>query len=652
MPLQQEVMAIAKKRGFLYPSYEIYSGIAGFYDYAPLGTAMKNNIENLFREFYLIKEGFAEISCPIITPEIVFKASGHIEKFEDIIVECKNCGEVYSGDHLLKDAFATKFVEVEQEAKRCSKCNGSVETIIEKGGVVFGKGQRWTRCVKCGTIFGNKIEFDWKTPNWIDIFISVFKIKCQNCNSVDNFNPSKPFNLMFKTEIGKGRTGYLRPETAQGIFINFSLLYRYFREKIPFGVIQIGRGYRNEISPRQGVIRLREFNMAEAEVFVNPEDKNKNLAEFKDEILWLISNDGKEEKISLNNAIKQKTIANEFLAYYIALTQKFLIDCGINKEKLRFRQHEKTEMAHYAEDCWDAEVLLSFGWIELVGIADRTCYDLQQHSLFSGKDLTASIKFDVPIEKETEKIIPKMEKLGKEFKKDAIKIKNILDNLDFGELKKGKKIETKEIGKSKDENNESEEKNVIENLNIKDEKIATAILKDNSIELEIADNKFIIAKEFYEVKKVKEKIFGKKITPHVIEPSYGIDRIFYAILEHAYAKEKRENEEITLLKLKNKIAPIKVGVFPLMAKDNLDKKALQIYEMLRKEKIPCYYDESGSIGRRYARMDEIGTPYCITVDYISLEDDCATIRDRDTTKQIRVKVGEVVGWIRGRLDLY
>lgn len=571
MPSQQEVMAIAKKRGFLYPSFEIYSGVAGFYDYAPLGTAMKNNIENLFREFYLIKEGFAEISCPTITPEIVFKASGHVEKFEDIMVECKSCGELFKAEQLLKD-YELKERTIKEFERRIKECN----------------------------------------------------LKCEKCEG--ELSKPKPFNLMFKTEIGKNRVGYLRPETAQGIFINFSLLYRYFREKIPFGVIQIGRCYRNEISPRQGVIRLREFNMAEAEIFVSPEHKNKNLAEFKDEIFWLISKDGKEEKTSLSNAVKQKIIANEFFAYYIGLTQKFLIECGINKEKLRFRQHEKTEMAHYAEDCWDAEVLLSFGWIELVGIADRSCYDLQQHSLFSGNDLIATIKFDVPIEKETEKIIPKMEKLGKEFKKDAMKIKTILDNLDFGELKKGKKIEIKE-------------KNAIE------------ILKDNSIELEIKGKKFIIAKEFYEVKKLKEKVFGKKITPHVIEPSYGIDRIFYAILEHSYAKEKRENEEITILKLKNRIAPIKVGVFPLMAKDNLDKKALQIYEMLRKEKIPCYYDESGSIGRRYARMDEIGTPYCITVDYISLEDDSATIRDRDSAEQIRVKVGKLGKWVREKLEM-
>ncbi|UCE38496.1 MAG: glycine--tRNA ligase, partial [Thermoplasmata archaeon] len=413
----------------------------------------------------------------------------------------------------------------------------------------------------------------------------------------------KPFNLMFELAIGAGlkggRKGYLRPETAQGIFTNFGLLYRYFREKMPFGVVQIGRGFRNEISPRQGVIRLRELNMAEAELFINPEDDFwPRFDELKEENLSLVPNSGETVSLTLGESIEKGIIKKQILGYFVALTQKFLIEVGLDPAKLRFRQHLSDEMAHYAADCWDAEAETSFGWVEVVGVADRTCYDLQGHIDHSKQDLRAFERFEEPVEAEVKKVIPKAEVLGPKFKSDADKIKAALEEMDGGELE----------GK-------------------------------DSVTITVDGQDFEVGKECYEIQMVKEKTSGRRYVPSVIEPSYGIDRIFYSVLEHAYFEE----EDYITLRLDPRIAPIKVGIFPLMPKEELSKKAKPIDEQLRKEGIMTYYDESGSIGRRYARMDEIGTPFCITVDYDTLKDDSVTIRDRDSKEQVRVKIGEILG---------
>lgn len=541
-----KVITLAKRRGILWPSYDIYQGVRGFYDYGPLGALLKHNIEKVWRDYYIIGEGFAEIECPNIAPEIVFKASGHLEKFQDILVECKSCGESFRADHLLAD------------------------DNMDIDGIRRAIKERDIRCLECG----------------------------------GELSEPKGFNLMFKTQIGarSDKVGYLRPETAQGMFLNFALLYRYFREKLPFGVVQIGRGFRNEISPRQGLIRVRELNMAEAEVFVNPKEKtHPRFNELKDENLTLVPQDGIERRMSASDAVEKRIINNECLAYYIALTKKFLIDVGVDEGKLRFRQHLQREMAHYAEDCWDAEALLYLGeregeWIELVGIADRTCYDLERHQRFSGEDLTAFIQYDEPKDVEKEIVEAKMNIIGKEFKKDAMKVKSALEALSPEEIR-----------------------------------------DKDSITLKIDDAQVSVSKDAWKIVKVREKVHGEKIFPHVIEPSYGIDRIFYTVLEHSYF----ERDGYTILKLSPRIAPIKVGVFPLMAKDGLDEKAKEINNILRTQGIMTYYDESGSIGRRYARMDEIGTPYCVTIDYDTLKDGTVTIRDRDTTEQERVSIEEL-----------
>jgi len=380
-------------------------------------------------------------------------------------------------------------------------------------------------------------------------------------------------------------------------------LYRYAREKLPFGVIQIGNGYRNEVSPRQGPIRMREFNMAEAEVFFDPKDKtHSEFKSVKDKELYLFDNK-KDMKISLEKAVKNKIINNQALAYYMYLTQEFLLTAGVDSKKFRFRKHADDELAHYATECWDAEMFSErFGWVECVGIADRSAYDLSSHINSSGVDMYALRKFDKPKISNVKKIVPDMGRLGPLFKKNAGKIKEILENIE-----------------------------------VKNEK---------EISIDLDGKKIKIPKNCYKIIEKKEKQIGEKFVPHVIEPSFGIDRILYCILEQNYSETKKKDEEYRILKLNPVISPILAGVFPLVSDVKLIKIAKEIDKNLRYANITTYYDEGGTIGRRYARMDEIGTPYCITVDHDTLNDNSVTIRNRDTTKQVRISIDKIVKYLK------
>ena len=302
-------MAICKRRGFIWPSFELYGGVAGMFDYGPLGCTMKNNILEVWRDIYKGREGFVEIDSETVNPAEVFKASGHVDEFSDYMTYCTQCQLPFRADHLVKN-----FCE----------------------------------------------NPDTMSPAELEGAFSEFGIKCPECGG--DLGKVEEFNLMFKTTIGPGsaRVGYLRPETAQGIFVNFQNLYRYNREKLPLGVIQTGRGYRNEISPRQGMIRMREFNMMEVELFVDPHDKGwSRFPEVEDEELVLVPNTGTDTVVkTVGQAVEEGIIANRVLAYFVCTTKQLLLRLGIDADRLRFRQHLKDEMAHYAADCWDAEVLL------------------------------------------------------------------------------------------------------------------------------------------------------------------------------------------------------------------------------------------------------------------------------------------------------
>lgn len=552
-----DVMNISKKRGFLWSSFEIYSGVAGFYDYGPLGAILKNKIMNKWREYYIVGEGFYEIESPTVMPEEALKASGHVDHFNDPMTECKDCLEVFRADHLIKEAIGK---EVE------GLTNQELTEILSREQIL---------CPRCG----GHLTHIWS------------------------------YNLMFQTMIGaKGKkTGYMRPETAQGIFIPFKRLLRFYRGKLPFGVVQLGKAYRNEISPRQGVIRLREFTQAEAEIFVNPADKNHpHFAKVEDHTLTLYpanvqESDADAIKLTAREAVDKGIVSSEILTYQLCLADRFMADLGIPEDVIRFRQHLKNEMAHYAIDCWDVEIYTDrYGWVEVIGIADRTDFDLRSHSQHSTEDLRVFLEYDEP--KTINKVVakPDMKKFGPLFKKDAPKIIEAL-----------KESDAEPIKKSFDEG--------------------------NNYNLELNGENYQLTPEIISFEEVEETVRGEKIFPHVIEPSYGIDRITYSVLLHSFTQDDERN----IFHFPPDIAPVGVNVFPLVNKDELVMTSHQIRDDLRGEGIIAEVDTSGTIGRRYARSDEIGTPFAITVDHQTLEDKTITIRERDTQKQIRLSVPEI-----------
>jgi len=555
----EKVMDLAKRRGFIWPTSECYGAVAGFIDYGPLGAMMKRRVENIWRHFYVLQEGYYEIECPTIAQEAVFIASGHVAGFADKMCQCPHCKEFLRADHVadgggVKNPSVMQNEELSLELASC-------------------------RCLACEEILG-KVE--------------VFQ-----------------FNLMFSTTIGPGsqRTGYLRPETAQGMFVDFTRLLRFYRDKLPFGAVQIGKSYRNEISPRQGMIRLREFTQAEAEIFVHPSCKNshpmfRRYADYTMPLLTYVRQEQCEPPVSMSmrEAVEKGIIANEYVAYYVALTHQLLVQTGIKPDRLRFRQHLPEERAHYATDCWDAEVFSGrFGWVETVGIADRTDYDLRAHGDASGTPMTVFIQYDEPKKVPRRRIIPNMSVLGRQYRTKAKAIFTALESATPG---------------------------------------------PSGVCVEVDGEKIQIPPDLFEIRDEIVDVRGEDIVPHVIEPSYGIDRMCYAVLEQAYDEDTADGETRIVMRLLPQIAPVQVAVLPLMARDDMDLIAGEITRTLHKSGILAEYDDSGAIGRRYRRQDEIGTPFAITVDYETRENNSVTLRERDTMKQVRIpitKLPETVG---------
>jgi glycyl-tRNA synthetase len=586
MDKYEKVFELAKRRGFLWNSFELYGGSRGFYDYGPLGSTLKRRIEQVWREFYIIQEGFMEIECPTIGIEEVFIASGHVGGFSDPLCECINCSEAFRADHL-------------------------VENVMEAAGTL--------------------------SADDLTKVIRDYEIRCPECGG--ELGDAYEFNLMFKTTIGPGtgRQGYLRPETAQGMFVDFQRLSRFYRDKLPFGAVQIGKSYRNEIAPRQGVIRLREFTQAECEIFVDPRNKkHPNFERFADKELVLYSQEaqkmGKSFRMTVRDAVKAGVIAHEILGYNLALTHEFLTKIGISPAKLRFRQHLKDEMAHYAIDCWDAEIETDrFGWVEMVGIADRTDYDLKAHARVSKTELYVYVEYDEPRMITRFAVKPNMGKLGPIFKGKAKAVAETLKQLSKEEL-------------SKDE-----------------------------VKITVDGEEMTVSPEMVSFAEETVKVSGENVVPHVIEPSYGIDRIFYGVMEHAFDEEsvaqkasesglkkmeeignepkaaaaesesgvEEEDESRLIMHLSSAVAPVQVAVLPLLTRKELADPAKEIVRKLWEKMLLVNYDDSGTIGRRYRRNDEIGTPYSITVDYDTLEDWTVTIRDRDSMRQVRAPIKDI-----------
>ncbi|KAG6497454.1 glycine--tRNA ligase, mitochondrial 1-like [Zingiber officinale] len=581
---RQAVVNTLERRLFYIPSFKIYRGVAGLYDYGPPGCAVKSNVLAFWRQHFVLEENMLEVDCPCVTPEIVLKASGHVDKFTDLMVKDEKTGMCYRADHLLKDF-----------------CKEKLEKDL--------------------TLSSEKVtEFKHVIAVLDDLSAEQLgaKLKEYGITAPDTKNPLSdpyPFNLMFQTSIGPSglSPGFMRPETAQGIFVNFKDLYYYNGKKLPFAAAQIGQAFRNEISPRQGLLRVREFTLAEIEHFVDPDDKSHPKFSDVAELEFLMFPRGEQlagksaSPMILGKAVSKGIVNNETLGYFIGRVYLFLTHLGIDKDRLRFRQHLPNEMAHYAADCWDAEIECSYGWIECVGIADRSAYDLQAHSEKSGIPLIAHEIFSEAREVEKLVIVPSKKELGLEFKGDQ---KMVVEALEAMNEKEAMDMKT-----------------TLESKGEVDFHVCTlgktVSIKKNMISIGL------------EKKKEHQRVF----TPSVIEPSFGIGRIIYCLFEHSFytRPSKAEDEQLNVFSFPPLVAPIKCTVLPLVKIQKFDDVAKVIAKSLTAAGISHIMDTTGtSIGKRYARTDEIGVPFAITVDSTT----SITIRERDSKQQIRVSIDE------------
>lgn len=454
----EKLVALCKSRGFVYPGSEIYGGLANAWDYGPLGVELKNNVKKAWMKKFVQESKYnVGLDAAILMNPKTWIASGHVGGFSDPLIDCKNCKTRHRADKLIED---------------------------------------WAH-------ENNKdMVADGMTDEEMINFIKENNIVCPKCGE-QNFTPIRKFNLMYKTYQGVTEDSsseiYLRPETAQGIFVNFKNVLRTTRRKLPMGIGQVGKSFRNEITPGNFIFRIREFEQMELEFFCKP---------------------GTDM---------------EWFEYWRAFCKNWLLNLGMKEEKIRLRDHSPEELCFYSKGTTDIEFAFPFGWGELWGIADRTDYDLKQHAQYSGEDFTY-------LDQET----------------------------------------------------------------------------------------------------------GEKFVPYCVEPSLGCDRVTLAFLCNAYEEQEiAEGDVRTVLHLHPALAPYKVAVLPLSKK--LSKKAEEVYAKLSKN-FMCDYDEAGSIGKRYRREDEIGTPYCVTIDFDTLEDECVTIRDRDTMEQVRVKIDELENWINEKVQ--
>ncbi|XP_019088665.1 PREDICTED: glycine--tRNA ligase, mitochondrial 1 [Camelina sativa] len=583
---RQAVANILERRSFYNPSFDIYGGVAGLLDYGPSGRLVELNVLSLWRKYFVNEEDMLEVGCSALTPEIVFNASGHVKKFTDLMVKDEITGAFHRADHLIKGYCERRKKDVSISAEKAAEFDNLLAAVEDLSAEELGAK------------------------------IKEYGITAPHTNNPLS-HPPRPFNLMFQTSIGPtgSALGYLRPETAQGIFVNFKNYYNDNGRKLPFAVAQVGRVFRNEISPRQGPIRAREFLLAEIEHFVDPE--NKSHPKFPDvESLELLMFPREEQEMSgqsakklcLGEAVANGTVNSETLGYFIGRVYLFLVCLGIDKERLRFRQHKAKEMAHYAADCWDAEIDCSYGWIECVGIADRSAYDLLAHSKKSGVALEAEAKLAEPIEVEKLIFTPAKKELGLAFKGDQ---KNVVEAL--------KALNEQEAMKMK-----------------------ATLESKGEVEFEVCTlgKNVTIKKDMVSISKEKKLVFERVFTPSVVEPSFGIGRIIYCMYEHCFSTRlsKAGDQQLNVFRFSPLVAPIKCTVFPLVQNQQFEEATKVISKQLKSDGIKHKIDITGtSIGKKYARADELGVPFAITVD----SQTSVTIRDRDSRDQVRVSLKEV-----------
>lgn len=686
------------KRKFFYTNaFEIYGGFSGLMDYGPSGCLLKSELEKLWRHHFIFYDEMLEISSTCVTPYIVLKMSGHVDRFTDLMIKDEVTGDCYRADKYLSEVLNNKIKELahgntnkegksderrkqQHEMTNGVMLNGNKREVIDIDTVEKkkieekqeGKKKQQTNTVEhLPKEVQKQIEeielivrkLDGMDKNEIEQIIEKYNILSPEKNKLSK---PFPFNLMFQTKIGpkedvsiemmsqekkgidemkkKGpleennaelneapnvsSVAYLRPETAQGIFVNFKKLLEYNGGKMPFAAAQIGLGFRNEISPRNGLLRVREFQMAEIEYFVNPnKKKHDKYYLFKHLVLPLfprnnqLSDGSIVKNLTLEEAVERKIIGNEALAYFLARTYLFLLKCGINKDGIRFRQHLNTEMAHYASDCWDAEILTSYGFVEVVGHADRSAYDLTRHSELTKAALFACEKYSEPKSVEVVKVIPNKALIGNKFKKEQAIIYQALEEKSNEELLR-----------------------IDEELN-KTNKYTLKVCNESN---KAATTSFELTRDMIAFKTVTKTVHEETFVPNVIEPSFGIGRLIFCILEHSFRIRHFEDdkEERNYLALPYKLAPIKCSILSLSNNKAFYPYIKEIQMFLNENDISCKLDNSSvSIGKKYARTDEIGIPFAITVDFQTLKDKTVTLRDRDSMLQIRIQISALANII-------
>ncbi|EGX94357.1 glycyl-tRNA synthetase 1 [Cordyceps militaris CM01] len=653
-PLDKPVLdAMLRRRMFYTPSFEIYGGVGGLYDYGPPGCALQANIVDLWRKHFVLEEDMLEVDCTALTPHEVLKTSGHVDKFSDFMCKDPKNGEIMRADHFVeavlearlkgdKEARGEKVVEKDEDPNKKKKKKAKTDAVKLDDAVVQEYEEVLARIDNYGgPELGELIKkYDLKNP-------------------ATGLLPSEPvaFNLMFQTSIGPSSNlpGYLRPETAQGQFLNFAKLLEFNQSQMPFASASIGKSYRNEISPRAGLLRVREFLMAEIEHYVDPEGGKKHSRFHEVESLELVLLDKNTQlagktttrTMTIGQAVKDGVVDNETLGYFLARIHLFLKKIGVDMSKMRFRQHMANEMAHYACDCWDAELYTTTGWVECVGCADRSAYDLTVHAKKTGAALLVRERLEQPRVIEEWQVEIDKKKFGPLFKKDAKAVETALE---------ATTQEQREV-------------------------LSKQLADGGKISLDVpgvGDGKAEVTSDSIKIEFRKRVENTREFTPNVIEPSFGIGRILYSLIEHNFwtrgsdgSDEARgvsdyyqdtcyspvaenaifTNTQLQVLSFPPPVAPTKVLLVPLSSNTQFKPEVRKLSQRLRAMGISSRVDDSSaSIGKRYSRNDELGTPLGITVDFQTLQDQTITLRDRDSTTQVRADEAKILEAVKSLVD--
>ncbi|EED18467.1 glycyl-tRNA synthetase [Talaromyces stipitatus ATCC 10500] len=618
--------SMLRRRTFYFPSFDPYGGVAGLYDYGPPGCALQANIIDVWRKHFVLEEDMLEVDTTMLTPHEVLKTSGHVDKFADWMCKDPKTGEIFRADHLVEAVLEAR-LKADKEAR------GQKVVVDEEADAK--KKKKKVKDVKPVKLDDATVkeyeEILAKIDNYDgdDLALLITKHDIRNPTTGGNLLPPVAFNLMFQTSIGPSSNmpGYLRPETAQGQFLAFQKLLEFNQNQMPFASATIGKSFRNEISPRAGLLRVREFLMAEIEHFVDPEGgkKHPRFDEVKDVELSLLnrhvqlSGSTKTETMTIGKAVADGVVDNETLGYFLARIQQFLLKIGVDYSKLRFRQHMANEMAHYAADCWDAELHTSYGWIECVGCADRSAYDLTVHKNKTGAPLFVREALPEPKVFEQWQVNITKSKFGPRFKKDAKKVEAAIESL-------------------------------TEDLR---EKLSLDLAKNGKIEIDVEGidgGKAELDKDLVAIEKKTVTQHVREYTPNVVEPSFGIGRILYSLLEHSYW-HRAGDEARGVLSFPPVVSPTKVLLVPLSTHESFVPFVKRLGLKFRRAGISSKVDDSSSsIGKRYARNDELGTPFGITIDFQSVKDNTFTLRDRDSTKQVRATEDEILQAVKSMVD--